>query len=382
MNEFKEDKKEFKIGVRKVLDKYYSMKKTKRGELKEFTKELDDSAKQIVKNYEEAEKERENQENLNYETEKVLLSFPHGTPMETVETIIGNEAVDYEVISDGERHIPEDLPDYKKERLAKAGDIKRDVVVLAETSLEDTVERAENKFENYACVESAEHNVYFEADGTISQDGYSATTNDPKFTNDVQWNLKNANVPRAWNRFKTVGSTISVWVAVIDSGVQMNHPDLKNNLLTSCSVDITNGNKKLTSYATANQYTEEHGTRVAGVLVAQANNGVGCAGVATMGNESFYRNSVKVMALKCDTTVNSRHVSNDKLYKAINYAVDNGAEVINISYSATTSDYGNNFSTLKTAVSNAIKSGVTVVCSAGNDASTTIRYPAGFAYGK
>lgn len=382
INKMKENRTEFEIGVRKVLDQYYSMEKSERGQLESFSASIDDSADEILAHYAEAEAERDAAEQLPFETEKVMLSFAHGTPMETIETVIGNEAVSYEVISDGELHIPEELPDYKKKRLEKVKDIKRDIVILADITLEDTVGRAVDKFQAYDCVKYVSDNTYFESDGSIttSADGktYTATTNDPRFKEDTLWNMKNVDVPRAWNKFNSVIQPNEIWVAVIDCGVQMNHPDLKNVLLTDYSVDVTQKNKKLIHCAESKQYTSAHGTAVAGVLMAEANNGTLAAGIASVGSVAKHRNPFKIMAIKCDEGSGDRHITKKFLVNAIDYAVENMAEVINISYSAPRSDYGTGFSDLEAEIEFVQDLDIVVVCSAGNDASATVRYPAGF----
>lgn len=61
-NEVKDDKTVLKKRVRTILNEYYSTPKSQRKELKNFKEYIDDSADQIVKNYEEAEAERDNQE--------------------------------------------------------------------------------------------------------------------------------------------------------------------------------------------------------------------------------------------------------------------------------------------------------------------------------
>ena len=382
-NALKKDKSLFKKRVRCVLDNYYSSSPSKRKELKKFIKYIDHSAKSIVKNYEEAEEERENQENLNYETGKAVISFPYGTPMSKIDEIMDKEAVDYEIVDDGKVHIAEDLKGYRRERLKKIKNWKSDIVVEADITLEDTVERAEKKFEKYDCVKSATDNTYLKADGTMKT-SYTATTNDPQFNSDTQWNLKNVDVPRAWKKFKSVNALYVVRVAVIDCGVQMNHKELSGLLMKSKSVDVTQNNKKLTDCkdkaSNKGQYTSAHGTGVAGVLAARGNNSYQGAGIASIANNSDYRNSFEIMAIKCDDSYSKyRHITKSQLAKAVNYAVNNGAEVINISYSAKKGDYKkNNFSTLETAIKKAVAAEVCVVCSAGNDASTTVRYPAGF----
>ena len=391
-----EDKEAFEIGVRKVLDKYYSTEKSKRGELNDFAKTIDSSATYILENYKEAEAERENQENLPFEAEEVIVSFPYGTPMETIETIVGNEAVSYELIDDGRYEIPEELPDYKKERLKVLEDVRNDIVILANISLEDTVKRASEKFDEYSLVTTATDNTLFEADGTIGSGSNAITTNDPDFTNSKQWHLEKINIAPAWNKFNSINAAMVVTVAVIDCGVQINHPDLTNVVNRNYSVDVTqkdsNENyKKLKNLAdtpSANgQYTGYHGTKVAGIILAEGNNGHFGAGVASIASDSFYRNTFELMAIKCDNSVDQdRHINKAYLHRAIHYAVSHGAEVINISYSALENDYDglnadndNCFSKLRSKIQDALDVRVCVVCAAGNDGkSNNKRYPAAF----
>lgn len=304
-NGLKSNKSSFKKRVRTILDEYYSISKSQRQELKNFKKYIDDSADQIVKNYEEAESERDNQENLDYETGKVIVSFPYGTSMKTIEQTMENQATDYEIIDDGEVHIAENLSNYRKKRLEAIKDWKSDIVVVAEIPLEDTVERAERKFEKKKQIKEVSKNIFLEADGTIKTPYASATTNDGYFNETAQWNLKNVDVPRAWKRFDAsdIKYIYEIWVAVIDSGVQMNHKDLKDVLMKDKSVDVTQNNKKLvnckpdTTISNTGQYTEAHGTSVAGVLAGTGNNGILGAGIASLGSvkDKYYRNPLEIM---------------------------------------------------------------------------------------
>lgn len=382
-NELKNNKQAFKKQVRKILNEYYSTSKFGRNELKNFENYIDNSAKQIVDNYKEAEKERENQENLDYETGTVIVSFPYGTSMDTIDSIMTKEAEGYEIIDDGEVHIADDLDDFRKQRLEKIKNWKSDIVVSADVKLEDTVERAESKFEKYDCVKSATDNILFEADGTIKT-GYTATTNDPLFNESQQWNLNNVDAPRAWYKFKSVNTLYVPRIAVIDCGVQMNHKELSGLLMKSKSVDVTQNNKRLIDCkdkkSATGQYTGVHGTGVASVLAARGNNSFAGAGIASIANNSDFRNCFEIMAIKCDSSVDrDRHVTKEHLASAINYAVTNGADVISISYGAPRGDYSaTDFKALETAVKRAVAAEICVVCSAGNDATTTVRYPVGF----
>lgn len=391
INTIKSNTTDFEIGVREVLDRYYSMEKSERGQLEAFSENIDASAATILANYEEAEQERDNSEELPFETEKVLVSFPYGTPTETIEAVVGNEAVSYKIIHDGEHNIPDDLPDCKKERLKAAENTKTDIMVSVDVSLEDTVSRAIDKFKEYECVTNVSSNTYFEADGTISNGSISVEANDTYFNETDQWNLKSIDIPNAWNKFNSVSLACPIWVAVIDSGVKMNHEDLKGVLLENSSVDITQDSiPKLKDLddekSVTGQYTSQHGTMVAGVLAAQGNNGKGIAGVGSIANNNNYRDKIKIMAIKCDKTLDTdRHITKEYLCDAIYYAVDNGAEVINISYSAEASAYGTEYCELKNAIDYAIDNNVIVVCAAGNDGDKVddqgcpiVRYPAGF----
>lgn len=384
LNKIKGNKHDFEAGVRGILDEYYSMEESQRGQLESFEATLDESAETIVEHYEEAEKERKNSDNLDYQTEEIVVRFPYGTSEAKIEEVVGEVAVDYEVIDTGILQIDESLPEYKKKRLEKIKDYKTDVVVLAKLGLEDTVARAEEKFEDYGCVVDASENIFLEADGVVKNSYGTISLNDPYFNADKQWHMKNINLAQASSELDKVGWTFDIWIAVIDCGVQMNHPDLKGNLLTKYSVDVTNNNKKLVDCADKahkyGQYTGSHGTAVTGVIAARANNKVLGAGVASAATHHSFGSVCKIMAIKCDNTVNSgRHITKAYLARAINYAVSKGADVINISYSAERGDYTvQQFKDVENAIKRAIAADVCVVASAGNDKSSTVRYPANF----
>ena len=91
--------------------------------------------------------------------------------------------------------------------------------------LENTVERSIKIFEKYDCVKSASRNDFFEGDETIKT-SYTATSNDPQFNEEKQWNMKQVDVPRAWNKIKNQESIYVARIAVIDCGVQMNHKEI------------------------------------------------------------------------------------------------------------------------------------------------------------
>lgn len=116
------------------------------------------------------------------------------------------------------------------------------------------------------------------------------TPNDPNFTN--QWHLKNTgqsggtvgediangNIETIWNTCTGTGMVI----AILDTGVEINHPDLKDNILTGRSLDYADGDTDPTS-------TDEHGTAVAGLAGARGFNGIGVVGAAPKASLIGYR---------------------------------------------------------------------------------------------
>jgi hypothetical protein len=103
-----------------------------------------------------------------------------------------------------------------------------------------------------------------------------------------------------------------VVVAELDSGVELNHPDLAGQV------------KSAENLVTGSQYVaESHGTAVAGIVAAIADNGIGIAGVAP---------GVRLLALRaCWQTGDSAACSSFTLARALQVALDRGAQVINMS---------------------------------------------------
>lgn len=195
-----------------------------------------------------------------------------------------------------------------------------------------------------------------------------------------QWDLHNAgtsggvedadiDAPEAWD--VTTGSR-DVIVAVIDTGVDYNHPDLAANIWTN-EGEIP-GNKKdddhngyvddVHGYDFANNDGDPmddhfHGTHVAGTIGAVGANQIGIAGVAWQ---------VQIMALKFLDGSGSGYASD--AIDALNYAVANGATVSNNSWG------GGGFSqAMQTAIQNAASKGHIYVAAAGNDGSNNDSFP-------
>ncbi|MBP9686214.1 MAG: S8 family serine peptidase [Candidatus Doudnabacteria bacterium] len=175
---------------------------------------------------------------------------------------------------------------------------------------------------------------------------------DPGFTSnpqnvDRQWALSKARFIDAWN--KTTGSR-SVVVAVVDTGVDQTHEDLKDGSFVPGYDFITNQNIAVGSDSDDNG----HGTLIAGVLAATANNSVGVAGT------NWQLTLMPIKAL--DATGNG---SAEQVTKAIMWAADHGAHIINLSLGGV--GFGQD-TALANAVTYAFRRNIVLVSAAGNDA--------------
>jgi subtilisin family serine protease/flagellar hook assembly protein FlgD len=156
--------------------------------------------------------------------------------------------------------------------------------------------------------------------------------------------------PAAWDVRR---ADPAVRIAVVDSGVDVDHPDLTGRIADSynavdMSTDVTDA--------------IGHGTFVAGVAAATGDNGIGIAG-ASMG--------ASVLAVKVADPVGD--IWTDTLASGIIWAADHGADVINLSLGSDTPDQMES-----DAVAYAVGKGVLVVAAAGNDGTTTPSYPAAY----
>ncbi|MEM7180834.1 MAG: S8 family serine peptidase [Spirochaetota bacterium] len=176
------------------------------------------------------------------------------------------------------------------------------------------------------------------------------------------------NLEAAWDKQTDCSSTL---VAVIDSGVNYNHEDLQDNLWDGSSCVNEFGSLIAGdcphhgwNYVDSNNDTMDydgHGTHVMGTLASIGNNSLGATGVCW---------SAKVMIVK---VLGSSGATSANLEKAIRFAVNNGAKVINMSLG------GSGQSNLvKSSISDAKSSDVVFIVAAGNDGenlSYTSQYP-------
>ena len=153
---------------------------------------------------------------------------------------------------------------------------------------------------------------------------------------------------RAYDAWATPPPLAPVRVAVIDSGVDLTHPDLARQVAVAKS--FVGGSA---------QDTRGHGTIVAGIIAAQLDNGVGIAGLAP---------AAELVVAKVVSPSGTISVQAES--RAIHWAVDNGARVVNVSLGGLRDPRhagGDTYSRLEQeAIAYAVKRGAVVVAAVGN----------------
>lgn len=177
-----------------------------------------------------------------------------------------------------------------------------------------------------------------------------------------QWYMHHCGIPDGFNYMKYDGGQPNVIVAVIDTGVDIDHEDLEHNIWKNTKEKPDNGidddgNGYIDDYYGVNIVSGKgngdddngHGTHVAGIIAAR-NNNIGTVGIA-------YKTTIMpIKAAMASGSLNQSDVA-----KAILYAYENGAEVINMSFGG---------SACSIAVQDALATAYTrcvLVASAGND---------------
>ncbi len=215
------------------------------------------------------------------------------------------------------------------------------------------------KYEKLQTVEYAELNYIVNA---------QAVPSDQSYTN--QWYLKRINAPEAWD---INNSSPTITIAIVDSGVQITHPDLAPVLWVNRQ-EIA-GNKKdddknglvddINGWDFVNKVADPspkfktgfseagvlHGTIIAGIAAAAGNNDQGISGVTWKSN---------IMALKALDDKGSGDIA--AVVKAVDYATAKGANIINLSFIT----FGFSKS-LEQSIIKARADGVIVIAPAGNE---------------
>lgn len=163
-----------------------------------------------------------------------------------------------------------------------------------------------------------------------------------------QWNMPKISAEPAWDITR---GNAGVVVAVVDTGVDLDHPDLAGNIVSGYNFINPGGPP---------QDDHGHGTHVAGISTAVTDNGVGVAGVA---------GGCRIMPVKVLNNVGEG--TDFDVASGIQWAADNGARIINMSLGGPDYSYA-----LAEAVDYAYGKNVLLIAAAGNDGLESILYPA------
>ncbi|MGG0283558.1 S8 family serine peptidase [Peribacillus butanolivorans] len=220
----------------------------------------------------------------------------------------------------------------------------RDLIETVDVPKGETTDNLIEELEDQKNVEYAEPNYLFKK---------MESPNDPAYID--QWHHKTLGTQAAWT--KTMGSKETV-VAIIDDGMDRNHEDLKGKI--DHPYDAVRNRKNIVPVG-------EHGTHIAGIIAGSADNELGGAGVAP---------NIKIMPIN---VFKGEYADTADIIEAIHYAVQQGADIINMSLGDT--HYSE---ALNKAVQEAYSKGLLIVAAAGNEGdmgkSVQRVYPAAYSH--
>jgi len=258
--------------------------------------------------------------------------------------------------------VPEKIPEGPEINSVKQGEIKEDEtrkVISFKSDLSETEKtRIEEEYGIEFTQESSINGVYtvvttedsdvtkLEADSTVD----SVETDIPvKMAADViDWGVSRIGADKIWDTATGIGVT----VAVIDTGVEITHPDLHGKVVKG--YDFVNDKDSA-------EDDNGHGTHVAGIVTATQNN-AGTVGVS---------HGTWVMPVKVLNSAGSGYISD--VAKGIYWATDNGAQVINLSLGTPVDT-----DVLSRAVNYASSKEVLMVAAAGNEYGAPCQFPAAY----
>ncbi len=162
------------------------------------------------------------------------------------------------------------------------------------------------------------------------------------------WGINSINAQEAWS--KTKGENVKI--AILDTGVDVSHPDLKNNIKGTYNA-IENNNEVEDGCG--------HGTLIAGII-ASAKNSFGVVGVAP--EAELY--IVKVLDDNAEGDVVD-------IVNGIYWCIENNIQIINLSFGIS-----KDIPLLKNAINDARESGIIIVASSGNTSGSAAEYPAAY----
>lgn len=334
VNSYKDDV-DYEAALNYALTAYY--KSENFDEMKDFTANIDNRSKEIVKGYKMAAKEREQGTDNGYIPGEAIVMFDENTTEEEINAVVEAEYGECDEV-------------------VKL--VNGQTMAVVSISLGQTVDMAVDAYDDYSVTDISGANTLSEVTDVASD-----YVNDPNAYQ--QYYLDYINAKDAWN-YVSQKEHRKVLVGVIDTGVQMDHPDLKN-IISPYSADVTGDTPVLLSES-EQPYIHMHGTFITGIIAAEANNNNMFAGIA-----SCYNNDVvEVLNVQAATDEGGPLpvLEQSDTVKAINYCAEQGVEVINMSFGVLGSSC-----IYSDLIDDLSKEGIVFVASAGNDSSSATYYP-------
>jgi len=171
------------------------------------------------------------------------------------------------------------------------------------------------------------------------------------------WHLDRIKADSAWN--VTKGSA-AINVAIVDNAIWADHPDLAEKIIKQR--DVTNNTNNSNPPGTGDPYAWSHGTHVSGLAAASTDNTIGVASIGY---------NVSIIAVKAANNSNPENIAGG--YTGIQWAANNGANVINMSWGGTGYSQTN-----QNLINTIYNMGVVLLAAAGNDNVSTLHYPSAY----
>lgn len=246
-------------------------------------------------------------------------------------------------------------------------------IAVAQLSETVPVEEAIERIESLSEVDYVQPNYSYSLLTTEVSDPYVQQSDNT----DYQYYLQNTRVSDAWDYSKTDNA---VTVAVIDTGADLTHPDLKNNINSELAYDVTKNTKLNAASVPNNGDANGHGTMVAGIVAAEADNGIGIAGA------SYNANILPIRVFNDEEKTTTADLI--AAYAYLQEQMDSGAltnlRVINMSLGYYAQSESDADKALHEAIVTMLNDyGVLTVCAGGNgnsqgQANSTACYPSDF----
>ncbi len=342
----------FETGLKAVLDIYY-------GEdladlLAAFSAALDTRAADILAAYAAAAAERAAAAELGYVPGEVLLVFEPGV---------------------GEAQAVAVTEQHEADLTATVDTPEPEVSAVAEIPLNQTVEQAVETLQEDPLVQYAQPVYLYTVEAV-------PTPNDTY--RGEQWGTDKIDTLGAWELLQNAGlnpAANRVDVTVVDTAIQAFHPDLTGTINHAGLMNFANGASSAgmpADYDGSAVGDRSHGTHVTGIIGATANNGIGTYGVASGMQNNYISYTAYNAFLPSYGGKRWNSARSDDVARAINYAVSQGADVINLSLGKAGATPSQTDMILKTAMQNAWNNNVVVVTAAGNDGSDAPGIPGSF----